>query len=160
SLHIGSGQMHDRFLRSNPPAHDEQEKARAFLRSSLEDARIPATQQYPPLLIATGSSAASLLQLSKDAFGLDRHSDSLTREDLLRCEGLLSALPAEEVAQRYKHDLERARILPGGALILGAVMQAFHLDRLRVTSHGVREGVLLIYAREGEQWLEKVNETA
>ena len=157
SLHIGSGQMHDRFLHSNPPTYDEQEKARAFLRSSLQDAHIPDS---PPLLIATGSSAASLLQLSKEAFGLDTHRDTLTREDLLLCEGLLSALPAEEVAQRYKQDLERARILPGGALILEEVMKAFSLEELRVTLHGVREGVLLAYERDGEQWLEKVNEVA
>ena len=160
SLHIGSGQMHDRFLHANPPAYDEQEQARAFLRSSLRDAAIPSTSQHPPLLIATGSSAASLLQLSKEAFGLDTRSDYLTREDVLHCEGLLSALPAEEVAERYKQDLERARILPGGSLILEAVMQAFSLDRVRITSHGVREGVLLAYTRDGEQWLEKVNEAA
>ena len=160
SLHIGSGQLHDRFLHSNPPTYDEQEKARAFLRSSLQDAHIPPTLHSPPLLIATGSSAASLLQLSKEAFGLDTHRDPLTREDLLRCEGLLSALPTEEVAQRYKQDLERARILLGGALILEEVMKVFSLDGLRVTTHGVREGLLLAYARDGERWLEKVNEAA
>jgi len=34
------------------------------------------------------------------------------------------------------------------------MMEYLHLDEIRVTDHGVREGVLLAYARYGEYWLD------
>jgi len=84
------------------------EAARSYLTKYLQTIRI---QEPPPALIVTGSSASSLLKLVKRAFKLDEQIDRLTREDLSRCEGLLGALPAEEIAQRFEQPLERARIL-------------------------------------------------
>jgi CHAD domain/Ppx/GppA phosphatase family len=73
---------------------------------------------------------------------------------------LLNAMPAEEIAKRYEQQLERARILPGGALIIHTVMKWLELDKIRVSLHGLREGVLLAYARYGDSWLEQVNDIA
>jgi exopolyphosphatase/pppGpp-phosphohydrolase len=73
---------------------------------------------------------------------------------------LLGALPAEEIAQRFEQRLERARILAAGALIIQAVMQYVHLSEVRVSSHGVRESVLLAYTRYGDHWLDEVNSIA
>ena len=119
-------------------------------------AAIPIPQP-PPSLIVTGSSASSLLKLARHAFKLDEKAERLSREELSRCEGLLGALPAEEIAQRFEQNLERARILAAGALIIQAMMQFMRLDEVRVSSHGVREGALLAYSRFGEHWLEEVN---
>ena len=93
---------------------------------------------------------------TRRAFKLDEQSDRLTLEDLALCEGLLSALPAKEIAQRFEQQLERAVILPAGGLIIQAVMQYLHINEIRVSSHGVREGVLLAYTRYGEHWQEEV----
>ena len=84
----------------------------------------------------------------------------LTHDDLVRCEGLLSALPAEEVAERYKQPVKRARVLPAGALVIRSVMERLHLDEIRVSPHGIREGALLAYTRYGERWLHRVEEEA
>jgi len=157
SVPIGSGAIHDRYLPSDPPTREETEAARSYLASQLQMVHI---QQAPPALIVTGSSASSLLKLAQHAFKLDEKSDRLTYEDLSRCEGLLSALPAEEIAQRFEQNLERARILAAGALLIQAVMQYLHLNEIRVSSHGVREGVLLAFTRDGERWLEEVNSIA
>ncbi len=108
SVPIGSGAIHDRYLPSDPPIYVEMEAARSYLTKYLQTIRI---QEPPPALIVTGSSASSLLKLVKRAFKLDEQIDRLTREDLSRCEGLLGALPAEEIAQRFEQPLERARIL-------------------------------------------------
>jgi len=72
----------------------------------------------------------------------------------------MSALPAEEIAQRYEQPLDRARILPAGALIIQKVMTRLRLEEIQVSEHGIREGVLLAYARYGDRWLETVNESA
>lgn len=157
SIPIGSGWLHDRYLPSNPPTYQELAVATTFLETYLQNMDI---KRFPPALIITGGSANSLLRLMQQAFHLDASSNRLTQDDLARCMGLLIALPAEEIAQRYEQPLDRARILPAGALIIQKVMARLHLDEIRVSPHGIREGVLLAYARFGEHWLEKVNQSA
>ena len=157
SVPIGSGVIHDRYLPSDPPTYEEIEAAHSYLTQYVQAIHI---QEPPPALIVTGSSASSLLKLAQHAFKLDEQSDCMTYEDLSWCKGLLSALPAEEIAQRFEQRLERARILAAGALIIQVVMQDLHLNEIHISSHGVREGVLLAYTRYGEHWLEEVNSIA
>jgi exopolyphosphatase/pppGpp-phosphohydrolase len=157
SVPIGSGAIHDRYLPSDPPTYEEMEAARSYLTNYLQTIRI---QEPPSALIVTGSSASSLLKLAKRAFKLDEQSDRLTHEDLSHCEGLLGALPAEEIAQRFEQSPQRVRILAAGALIIQAVMQYLHINEIHISSHGVREGALLAYTRYGERWLEEVNSIA
>jgi exopolyphosphatase/pppGpp-phosphohydrolase len=114
----------------------------------------------PPSLIVTGGSANSLLALAHNAFQLADDEQRLTREDIVRCEGLLQALSAEEIAQRYQQPVGRARILSAGALIIRAMMTRLQLDDIFVSPHGIREGVLLAYARYGNQWLQRVDTLA
>src|SRR5579863_114146 len=102
SVPIGSGTIHDRYLPSDPAPYEEMEAARSYLAKYLQTIRIP---EPPPALIVTGSSASSLLKLGQHAFKLDEKSDRLTYEDLSLCEGLLSALPAEEIARRFEQRL-------------------------------------------------------
>ena len=157
SVPVGSGWLHDRYLPSNPPTHDEISVAQTFLSTYFDGMAI---KQVPASLIVTGGSANSLLRLAHKAFRIDEAEMRLTREDIVRCEGLLHAFPAEEIAQRYGQDAGRVRILTAGALIIRAIMSRFHLDMVWVSPHGIREGVLLAYARYGEQWLQRVEELA
>lgn len=157
SVPIGSGWLHDRYLSSNPPTADDLDTAQTFLRTYLQGMRI---KQQPASLIVTGGSANSLLFLAQKAFRLDKSSSRLTYDDLAHCEGLLEALPAEEISQRYEQPLGRARILPAGALIIREVMSRLNLREITVSPHGIREGVLLAYERYGENWLERVNQDA
>lgn len=157
SLSIGSGWLHDRYLLADPPTNDDRVTARAFLHTYLGGLNVST---FPSLLVATGGSANTLLELSKRAFGLYKDSTTLTHDDLLRCEGLLWALPAEEIAQRYQLDTKRARILSAGILILLAIFDTFHLEELQISSYGIREGLVLAYARYGNDWLNQARQQA
>jgi len=151
SVPIGSGWLHDQYLSSNPPSQDEIEKAEDFLHTYISSLHVP---QPPPALVVTGSSAKALLKLAKQALKLDEQVDRLTREDLLGCRGLLLSLPAEAIAQHYGQSIERARVLPGGVLLILAMMDYLQLNDVRVSDHGVREGLLLAYSRYGEHWFD------
>src|SRR5579875_3359411 len=157
SFPIGSGWLHDRYLPADPPARDDLHVALVFLHTYLQGINV---RPRPPALIVTGGSANSLLHLVRRAFGLEEDMWRLTHDDLLRCEGLLSALTAEEVSRRYEQPLARTRILPAGALIVRAMMERLRLDEIRVSPHGIREGVLLARARYGEDWLAQVQRSA
>lgn len=150
SLPIGSSKVHAQYTFSNPPSHQEIMDVANALAQSLQHLGVPF---LPRALVVTGSSALALLQIAQRAFRLDERQCKLTREDLLRCEGLLCALPAKNVAQRYEQELERCLILPGGALIIQSFMEKLRCDSIYVSSHGVREGMLLAYTRYGDAWL-------
>lgn len=151
SLPIGSGWLHDHFLSSDPPATSEADKALTFLHTYLQQVHLP---HVPSLLIATGSSAQTLLALAKQALKVDKENHTLNRYDLLGSFGLLAALPAAEIARRYEQPLERARVLPAGALILLALLDFLQLEAISVSQHGVSEGALLAALRYGDHWSE------
>jgi hypothetical protein len=153
SVPLGSGWLHDRYLSSDPPSEEDMEVARTFLNTYLAGLRF---KQRPPTLIATGGSANSLLLLARRAFNLPEDETCLTYEQVVRCEGLLSDLPAEEISRRYEQPLKRARILPAGALIMNALMMKLQLSEIRISTHGIREGALLAYTRYGNQWLQRL----
>ncbi|HZS78947.1 MAG TPA: CHAD domain-containing protein [Ktedonobacteraceae bacterium] len=157
SVPFGSGTIQDRYLPSDPPTSSELNAASSYLDHFLETLDIA---QKLPALIVTGSSASALLKLAKKAFKLDEQEKNLSYEDLSRCVGLLSALPAQEVAKRYEQSIERARVLAAGAVVIQAVMRYLNQDTIAVSSHGVREGILLMAARYGDNWLDEVNRLA
>lgn len=157
SLPLGSGWLHDRYLTSNPPTPDDIELAQTFLTTFVQGIHL---EQTPSALIATGGSANSLLHLAHHAFGVDLALAQLSYDDLLHCEGLLYALTAEEIAQRYQQPQGRALILPAGAAIIRTMMMHLQLDSIRVSPHGIREGALLAYARYGDAWLTHSTEQA
>ena len=150
SLAIGSGWIHDRYLLSDPPTSEDVAAAQSFLQTYFHGLRI---KRFPPLLIATGGSANSLLVLTQRAFGLSPERKMLTRDDLIRCEGLLYAFPTHDIAQRYQLEPKRVRILRAGVLIICALLDRFRLHELHISPQGIREGILLAYARFGEHWL-------
>ncbi len=154
SLPIGSGWLHDRYLPGDPPGAGEVEAAEAFLQTYFRGVSI---KQRAPTLIVTGGSANSLFLLVQQAFHRAAEPRHLSLDDLARCQGLLSALETADVVNLYKQPPARARILLAGTLIIMHLMRRLQIRQILVSPHGIREGVLLAYARYGEQWLEEVS---
>jgi exopolyphosphatase/pppGpp-phosphohydrolase len=155
SVTIGSGWLHDQYLSANPPVSGEIEAAETFLATYFHGMHLP---HAAPVLIVTGGSANSLLYLAREAFHRPGEQTRLSREDLLRCQALLSALSAEDIARIYGQPLARARILLAGTLIIKHVLNQLVVQEITVSPHGIREGVLLAYARSGENWLSMVSQ--
>ncbi|HEY4386647.1 MAG TPA: CHAD domain-containing protein, partial [Ktedonobacteraceae bacterium] len=154
SVPLGSGWLHDRYLLSDPPTADDIEVARTFLHTYFTAMPI---KEIPPILIATGGSANSLWYLVQQAFPEDASPPwHLSLDQLARCEDLLRSLSAEQVAERYHQPVKRAEVLFAGMLIIQALMKRLKLEEIQVSPHGIREGVLLAYARYGDSWLEQV----
>jgi exopolyphosphatase/guanosine-5'-triphosphate,3'-diphosphate pyrophosphatase len=145
SLPIGSGLATDRWLHSDPPTDAERRAALDGIAAVLQGA--PTVK--PDHLIATGGTASSL----PDLLGRDRETH-LDADDLAHCRALLAKDPSAEIAKRHGLEPERARVLAGGVEIVDAVRVLFGAERIRVTMHGLRTGMILAYAEKGERWLE------
>jgi exopolyphosphatase / guanosine-5'-triphosphate,3'-diphosphate pyrophosphatase len=129
SFEVGSGDLAEACLRSDPPSEAELSDARARVVSALEGLTVPR----PAEAVAVGGSAASLRRLA---------GPLLDPEAFARSLGLLAAERAIDIARRFALDLDRVRLLPAGLLILQAASERFGAA-LQVGRGGLREGVLL-----------------
>ncbi len=129
SFGVGSGDLAERYLRSDPPAAEELAAARTRVAEALEGIDAP----HPAEAVAVGGSAASLRRLAGPLLDGDSFARTL---------GLLGSEQAGEIARRFALDVERVRLLPAGLLILQAASELFG-SPLQVGRGGVREGVLL-----------------
>jgi exopolyphosphatase/pppGpp-phosphohydrolase len=153
SLPIGSGWLRHHYFHADPPTSDDIAAASTFLHDYFENVH---SEYCAPQLIVTGGSANALLYLAQQILSIPQ--DQLTYADLVSCKNLLSTLPAKDIAQRYKIAIQRAHILLAGNLIILTVMEHCQLDKITVSPHGIREGILLAYARYGEQWLQQISQ--
>jgi exopolyphosphatase/guanosine-5'-triphosphate,3'-diphosphate pyrophosphatase len=129
SVPIGSGELADRCLRSDPPSPEELRAARAAVAAALDGLAVPR----PCEAVAVGGSATSLRRLSGPLLDAEAFAHSLR---------LLCSERSVDVARRFALDLERVRLLPAGLLILQGASELFGAA-LQVGRGGLREGILL-----------------
>jgi len=154
SVPLGSGSLHDQFIHSDPPTAGEMAALRADVAGSLGALDLPPETHNGGLLIVCGGTATTLLTFSWDALGLSPEQTHLTREEVGQGIALLVASPAAEIAEQYGVEVERARILGAGASVLAALMERLGVRQMEISHRGIREGMLLSYARHGAAWLE------
>jgi exopolyphosphatase/guanosine-5'-triphosphate,3'-diphosphate pyrophosphatase len=129
SVAIGSGELADRCLRSDPPSRAQLDAARESVAGALGSFEVPR----PVEAVAVGGSATSLRRLAGPLLDADAFERSLK---------LLGSERAVDIARRFALDLERVRLLPAGLLILQAASERFG-TALQVGRGGLREGILL-----------------
>ncbi|HEU5368680.1 MAG TPA: CHAD domain-containing protein [Ktedonobacterales bacterium] len=150
SLPLGGAFLRERYAPANPPERSELAALHYFLNTYLAHLAIPARPQQ---LIFAGGTINALLRLIQRARNIEISHTTLTPDDLEDALLLLQASLAELIAQRYDLRVERARVLGVGALVVLAVMLRLGVVQVEVTPHGIREGIILSYARYGESWL-------
>ncbi|HEY5317886.1 MAG TPA: hypothetical protein VIJ20_07890, partial [Solirubrobacteraceae bacterium] len=131
SCAIGSGDLADEYLRSDPPRAEELSAARDRVAAALGGVTAPVPA--PLEAVAVGGSATSMRRLA---------GSLLDQAAFERSFSVLAAERAADVARRFAIDLERVRLLPAGLLILEAVSNLFGAA-LQIGCGGIREGVLL-----------------
>lgn len=129
SLPIGSALLARVWGAADPPGGEELERARATVARELQQVMLPRTVEA----IAVGGSATSLRRLVGEQ--LDRLTLATALEEVSR-------RPAGEVAAAHGLELERARLLPAGLVILQELARALDCP-LGVGRGGLREGILL-----------------
>ncbi len=129
SFSVGSGDLTDECLHSDPPSSDELEQARSRVATALRGLTVP----HPAEAVAVGGSATSLRLLAGPVLNADAFK---------RCHARLARQPASELGPALGLDVQRVRLLPAGLLILQAASELFGVA-LQIGRGGVREGVLL-----------------
>jgi exopolyphosphatase/guanosine-5'-triphosphate,3'-diphosphate pyrophosphatase len=130
SMPIGSADVTDRWLPSNPPTAAQLGYAREQVSAIFADSKPPPVER----VIAVGGSATSLRLLAGPVVDADAIAYLL---------GIVQRFGAVALAARFGVDVQRARLLAGGVLILEAVCELFDAP-LEIGRGGLREGLLLV----------------
>jgi exopolyphosphatase/guanosine-5'-triphosphate,3'-diphosphate pyrophosphatase len=129
SFPLGSGQLTDECLHSDPPSAQEIERAQTRVGEMFAEVQPPPTA----CVVAVGGSATSLRRIAGPV---------LDAAAFARVLAVLAAERAIDVAHRFGLDADRVRLLPAGLLILRAAATCFGTP-LEVARGGLREGLLL-----------------
>jgi exopolyphosphatase/guanosine-5'-triphosphate,3'-diphosphate pyrophosphatase len=129
SFGIGSGDLTENRLHSDPPSAEELDDARSLIERTLGGLDVPHAVEA----VAVGGSAASLRRVAGSLLDADAFAKALR---------LVGAEPARVIARRFELDIDRVRLLPAGLLILQAAAGLFAAP-LRIGLGGIREGLLL-----------------
>lgn len=154
SIPLGSGTTHDRFIQSDTPTSEEMAALRSDVAAFLNTLDLPEQSNQEGLLIVCGGTATTLLAFSWSALGITPAQTSLSRAEVEQGIALLLAYPAEEIASSYGVEAPRAQILGAGAAVLLELMRRLGVGQIEISQRGVREGMILSYARRGADWLE------
>jgi len=150
-LPLGATRLTGVHVRHDPPAGTELDA----IADAAERAMRLAPDAHPAELVAVGGTARSLLRV-----GPPLPNRIVTRRRLRAAMRLIASMPAGSLAERYSIRPSRAGVLPAGAVILETALQRYGLDRLRVAKGGLREGLILATAREGDAWRMRLPELA
>jgi exopolyphosphatase/guanosine-5'-triphosphate,3'-diphosphate pyrophosphatase len=126
---VGSGNLADELISSDPPSAAEIRRARDRIEDIFEGVEV----EQPAQAVAVGGSATSLRRLVGAV---------LEYETLERGIRVLCGDPAADVGRRFELDPTRVRILPTGVLLLEKVSDLLGRP-LQIGKGGLREGVIL-----------------
>jgi exopolyphosphatase/guanosine-5'-triphosphate,3'-diphosphate pyrophosphatase len=129
SFKIGSGQLADDFLSSDPPSPSELREVRERIAEFFDGVEL----EQPGQAVAVGGSATSLRTLVGAV---------LEYETLERAIRVLTGDPIADVAKRFELDPRRVRILPTGVLLLEKLSDLLG-HPLQIGKGGLREGVIM-----------------
>jgi exopolyphosphatase/guanosine-5'-triphosphate,3'-diphosphate pyrophosphatase len=129
SWKVGSGNLADELIASDPPSASEIRRVRDRIDELFDGVEI----EHPAQAVAVGGSATSLRRLVGAV---------LEYETLERGVRVLCGDPAAEVARRFELDPERVRILATGVLVLEKLTEVLG-QPLQIGKGGLREGVVL-----------------
>lgn len=129
TLDIGSLRLSQRHFVNDPPRAEELDE----LRASIETAFAGHASPLPRCAVATGGTARSLRRVVGRTLG---------PKQLAKAQTLLSSAPADELAERFRFPLWRAKTVLAGVLVLSEAQRRLGVP-LVVARAGLREGAVL-----------------
>ncbi|MER3438740.1 MAG: hypothetical protein C4346_14735 [Chloroflexota bacterium] len=140
SFPLGSGRLTDQWVHHDPPAPAELADCRREAARLLDD--IGVLINASERLMVLGGTGEYLMRLLP-------HAGPAEPDDVDRVLDTLTVTPAAVLAEKLAIPLERARVLPAGIAIVGALSDWARPRQIEGARSGIRLGVLLaVFAGE------------
>ena len=148
SLNVGAVRLTERFFHADPPTEDEFGQASQFTDALLATFSMPLLS---PRIVGIGGTAVNLASVTRALPQVDPdavHAMTLSGDDVAHALAHFRAVPLAERRQVPGLEPARADVIIGGALVLSRLLARARADRLTVSAHGLRYGLLAEAARQ------------
>ena len=154
SFDIGCRRVTEKFIRTDPPASDELDRAREWVSQQLARRLGEAGKAgiTPERLVAVAGTATTVVAVRDQMRVYDStkvHKALVTRQQLDRQYAELAAMPLEQRSQVVGLDPGRAPVIVVGLVIMQAVMDAVGVDGFTVSETDILHGIILDAAKRG-----------
>ncbi len=136
SLDIGAVRLTERFLHSDPPTADQIAQATRYAEGLVGAVAIPSGR-----VIAAGIGGTVVNLVAIGAEG-DVHAATVAWEGLAATISRLESLSVDQLRAVPRLETARADVIVGGGIILEAVVRHIGVAAIRVSTRGLRFGLL------------------
>jgi exopolyphosphatase/guanosine-5'-triphosphate,3'-diphosphate pyrophosphatase len=147
-LRIGSNGLTRRFATTDPVG----EAALLAMASAADMTLAGALPAQPAEVVIVGGTASNLLKVT----AAGTRDLVLTTARLDEAIANIRSAPAAEITTRFAVNPKRGPLLAAGAVIVGALMRRYGVDRLRVSDASLREGAILVIDHAGQAWRDRL----
>ena len=146
SLPIGSVSATEQFLRHSPPLKSGKDSLNAEIKNLIKDLNENKTLDSVVAIAGTATTLACM-NLDLKEFEEDKVEKSiLTIDEVKSLIDKLNQLTSAEILEKYGPVMKgREDIILAGAIILNEIMNFFKIDKLIVSSRGIRYGAIVKY---------------
>ncbi|MGB5288378.1 MAG: hypothetical protein WBN42_07780, partial [Ignavibacteriaceae bacterium] len=144
SLPIGSVSATEQFLKHSPPLKSGIESLNTEVKNLLKDLN---EHKIPNTILAIAGTATTLACMK---LGLKEFDEDKVEKSTLNCDEIeilideLNQLTANEILDKYGPVMKgREDIILAGAIILSEIMNFFKIDKLNISSRGIRYGAVV-----------------
>jgi exopolyphosphatase / guanosine-5'-triphosphate,3'-diphosphate pyrophosphatase len=143
SLNIGSVRINEKFLSSHPPSYENLVLAEQFINEHLNDLDF-AIDGSSLIGVAGTVTTLGAIKLELDRFEADKVDNLVINiHEIEKILGMLIPMKLEEIYLMGDYMEGRADIVIPGILILKCFMKKFVLNDVRISTKGLRYGILL-----------------
>ncbi|WP_022836350.1 Ppx/GppA phosphatase family protein [Salisaeta longa] len=156
SLKLGAARMTEQFVTTDPITPDEQDAMRAHFRMSLEAVLEAARAHRVETIVGSSGTVKSLARVCVNAHGDGERTifqQDLAAGDFRTALRRVIDAAAEERMALAAIDPQRADQIGAGALLMDELLAQLPIRRLRVSSHALREGMVVQFIEDNYQRL-------
>jgi exopolyphosphatase / guanosine-5'-triphosphate,3'-diphosphate pyrophosphatase len=149
SAQLGSRRHTERFLQSDPPAHEELEALAADVRRIIEESVPEEVRDRTAEGIAVAGTATTLAAIDQELDPYDPekvHGYRLGLAAAERIQAMLASLPVEERRKVTGLHPDRAPVIVAGVTILVESIRAFGLDEIEISESDILQGAAMATA--------------
>lgn len=146
SVNLGAVYLTETFLANDPPTDKELGRLYSFLEEAWSTQSVSKARFHSlPVLTGIGGTIVNLVSMK---LGLNRFNPRLVHGEMLyiaEIENQIRKLCSVPLTERKKIpglEAKRADIITAGAAILRSVLKYYDASQIRVSTHGLRYGVM------------------
>lgn len=152
SFNIGCRRVTEKFIHSDPPANEQLNEARAWIREGMQAkfAEMRATGFALERLVAVAGTATTVVAVREKmaVYNSEKvHKSCVTRQELDKIFEQLAALPLEQRQRVIGLDPGRAPVIVAGLLIMQVVLELAGVDSFTVSETDILHGIILDAAK-------------